>query len=132
MAWSAISTVIAAFPLFYIMQETQSFTQFLSCQALICLTSMPYVATCSSVLPMLLPPAERYSGSAFSYSLGLAVFGGTAPLIVSWLVSHGLTFAPVLYLMLTGLCGWMAVIFINVDENEGLEFLSEAPKKLAA
>lgn len=132
MAWSAASTILAAFPLFYIMQETQSFTHFLACQALMCLTSMPYVATCSSVLPMLFPPAERYSGSAFSYSLGVAVFGGTAPLIVSWLVSHGLTFAPALYLMFTGLCGWMAVVSINVDENEGLELLEEAPKKLAA
>ena len=114
------------------MQEAQNFTHFLACQTLICLTSMPYVATCSSVLPMLFPPAERYSGSAFSYSLGVAVFGGTAPMIVSWLVSHGLTFAPALYLMFAGLCGWMAVIFINVDENESLEFLEEASKKLAA
>lgn len=132
MAWSAVSTILAAFPLFYIMQETQSFTYFLACQTLICLTSMPYVATCSSVLPMLFPPAERYSGSAFSYSLGVAVFGGTAPLIVFWLVSHGLNFAPALYLMFTGLCGWMAVASINVDENEALKFLEEAPKKLAA
>lgn len=132
MAWSAVSTILVAFPLFYIMQEAQSATQFLTCQILICLTSMPYVATCSSVLPMLFPPAERYSGSAFSYSLGVAVFGGTAPLIVSWLVSQGLTFAPALYLMFSGLCGWLAVISINVEENEILEFLAEAPKKLAA
>ncbi|MBP6952281.1 MAG: MFS transporter [Alphaproteobacteria bacterium] len=132
MAWSAVSTILAAFPLFYIMQETQTFTHFLACQTLICLTSMPYVATCSSVLPMLFPPAARYSGSAFSYSLGVAVFGGTAPLIVSWLVNHGLTFAPALYLMFAGLCGWIAVISINVNENEGVEFLEETSKKLAA
>ncbi len=132
MAWSAVSTILAAFPIFHIMQEAQSFTHFLACQTLICLTSMPYVATCSSVLPILFPPAARYSGSAFSYSLGVAVFGGTAPLIVSWLVNHGLTFAPALYLMFAGLCGWMAVISINVDENKGVEFLEEASKKLAA
>jgi len=132
MALSAVSTILVAFPLFYIMQETQNLSHFLACQILICLTSMPYVATCSSVLPMLFPPAERYSGAAFSYSLGVAIFGGTAPLIVSWLVSHGLIFAPALYLMMTGLCGWIAVISINAEENEGLEFLNEAPKKLAA
>jgi MHS family proline/betaine transporter-like MFS transporter len=132
MAWSAVSTILAAFPIFYIMQQTQSFTHFLACQTLICLTSMPYVATCSSVLPVLFPPAERYSGSAFSYSLGVAVFGGTAPLIVSWLVSQGLISAPALYLMFAGICGWMAVISINVEENEGLEFLEEVPNKLAA
>ena len=132
MAWSAVSTILAAFPLFYIMQETQTFTHFLACQTLICLTSMPYVATCSSVLPMLFPPAARYSGSAFSYSLGVAVFGGTAPLIVSWLVNNGLTYAPALYLMFAGLCGWIAVISINVNENEDVEFLEETSKKLAA
>lgn len=132
MAWSAVSTILAAFPIFYLMQGAQSFLQFLACQTLICLTSIPYVATCSSVLPTLFPPAGRYSGSAFSYSLGVAVFGGTAPLIVSWLVSHGLTFAPALYLMFAGLCGWMAVTSINVDENEDSKLLEEAPKKLAA
>jgi MHS family proline/betaine transporter-like MFS transporter len=132
MSWSAVATILAAFPLFYIMQNTLDFTHFLACQTLICLTSMPYVAICSSVLPMLFPPAERYSGSAFSYSLGVAVFGGTAPLIVSWLVTQGLTFAPALYLMFSGLCGWMAVICINVEENESLDLLEEGSKKLAA
>ena len=132
MTWSAVATGLAAFPLFYIMQETQNFGYFLACQALMCLTSMPYVATCSSVLPMLFPPAERYSGSAFSYSLGVAVFGGTAPLIVSWLVSHDWSFAPALYLMFAGLCGWKAVISIRVDGTEDLESLPEISKKLAA
>lgn len=123
MAWSALSTIAAAFPLFYIMQGTQSFYTFLGCQTLLCLTSMPYVATCSSVLPMLFPPAGRYSGSAFSYSLGVAVFGGTAPLIVSWLVSQGLTLAPALYIIFSGLCGWMAVVSLNVEEHEELGHL---------
>lgn len=132
MAWSAVSTVLVTFPLFYIMQEAQSATHFFICQVIICLTSMPYVATCSSVFPMLFPPAERYSGAAFSYSLGVAVFGGTAPLIVSWLVSQGLNVAPALYLMFSGLCGWIAVAFINVNKYEDVEFLEELPKKLAA
>lgn len=118
MAWSGLSTILAAFPLFYIMLSTQNFYSFLGCQILICITSMPYVATCSSVLPMLFPPAERYSGSAFSYSLGVAVFGGTAPLIVSWLASQGLTLAPALYLVFSGLCGWMAVASLKVEEHE--------------
>ncbi len=83
MAISALTTLALAFPGFYIMLETSSLYIFIACQVLICLTSIPYVATCSSVLPTLFPPAERYSGSAFSYSLGVAVFGGTAPLIVS-------------------------------------------------
>lgn len=132
MAWSALSTIIAAYPMFYIMQEAQSFIPFLAGQLLISLSSIPYVATCSSVLPTLFPPAERYSGAAFSYSLGVAVFGGTAPLIVSWLVNEGVNVAPALYLIFAGLCGWIAIKFINPAESDPLEVMSIPPKELAA
>lgn len=132
MAWSALSSFGIAFPTFYLMQETQSFIVFMLGQILVSLTSIPYVAACSAVLPSLFPPTERYSGAAFSYSLGVAVFGGTAPLIVSTLVNQGLSFAPALYLMFAALCGWLAVLSIKGKEYESFSIFDSDSKELAA
>lgn len=44
------------------------------------------------------PENIRYSGIAFSYNLGMALFGGTAPLIVTLLTDNVSLFAPAYYL----------------------------------
>ena len=133
MAYSALTTATVAIPCLYGMQTTNDFSIFLSLQLVICLTSIPYVATCSSVLPTLFPPQERYSGSAFSYSLGVAVFGGTAPMIVTWLVSLGISHAAGIYLSFASLCGWYAVSKINEEKPQSLTKVKpQAIKDLAA
>ena len=41
----------------------------------------------------------RYTSVSFSFNLGNAVFGGTAPLIISLIMQQGNSFAPAYYLM---------------------------------
>jgi hypothetical protein len=38
------------------------------------------------LIPLLFPPAVRATGLAIAYSLGVAIFGGTATYVVTWLV----------------------------------------------
>lgn len=46
----------------------------------------------------------RYTGLSLSYNLGLALFGGTCPLLVTWLIHlTGNTVAPAFYMMLCAL-----------------------------
>ncbi len=45
------------------------------------------------------PENVRYSGIAFSYNLGMALFGGTAPIIVSLLLGQGGMLSPAYYLI---------------------------------
>jgi MHS family proline/betaine transporter-like MFS transporter len=48
----------------------------------------------------LFEPRERFSGVSFSYNLGVAIFGGTAPMISRWLVEKtAITYSPAFYLM---------------------------------
>jgi MHS family proline/betaine transporter-like MFS transporter len=50
----------------------------------------------------LFKPEQRYSGVAFSYNLGIAMFGGTSAIISRWLVEMtGLFYAPAFYIMAT-------------------------------
>ena len=38
------------------------------------------------LIPLIFPPAVRSTGLALTYSLGVAIFGGTATYVVTWLV----------------------------------------------
>lgn len=50
----------------------------------------------------LFKPEERFSGVSFSYNLGIAIFGGTSPIISRWLVeTTGRFYAPAFYIMTT-------------------------------
>lgn len=50
----------------------------------------------------LFTPEQKFSGIAFSYNLGVAMFGGTSPFISRWLVEQtGLFYAPAFYIMAT-------------------------------
>lgn len=53
---------------------------------------------------------QRYSGIGFSFNLGLALFGGTTPIIATFLTQKsGLTYSPALYLMA------LIIAFIGYD-----------------
>lgn len=50
----------------------------------------------------LFTPAQRFTGVAFSYNLGIAIFGGTSAMFSTWLVKQtGLYYAPAFYIMAT-------------------------------
>lgn len=62
----------------------------------------------------LFTPEQKFSGVAFSYNLGIAVFGGTSPIIASWLVKvTGLFYAPAFYIMLTSGCFLMVLYLMK-------------------
>ncbi|MGV9823823.1 MFS transporter [Nocardia xishanensis] len=66
------------------------------------------------------PTATRYSGSAAAYNLGYAAFGGTAPIVSTFLVStSGMSVAPGIYLAVISLL----VLFVafGAPESRDLE-----------
>ncbi len=58
---------------------------------------------CSPAYPIMIqifPPQQRYSGIAFGFNIGLALFGGTAPMISAYLIqTTNLSYSPAFYLM---------------------------------
>lgn len=69
----------------------------------------------------LFPPAQRYSGIAFSFNIGLAFFGGTAPMISTALNKYiGLNYAPSFYLVFIALlfCGCYAITQYGKNKHE--------------
>jgi hypothetical protein len=62
------------------------------------------------------PTEVRFSGFAFGYNAGAGLFGGTTPLLASWLIhSTGLLKAPSFYLI--GAAAVLLVICLKLRET---------------
>lgn len=68
--------------------------------AVLALLLVLMLGTIGSALPAMFPTRNRYGGFSIGYSTSTAVFGGTAPLIITALISStGNTAIPAFYLM---------------------------------
>ncbi|MGI9276496.1 MAG: MFS transporter [Endozoicomonas sp.] len=81
------------------------------------LVSALMLGAITGIAPLLLsfifPVSVRYSGIAFSYNLGFALFGGMTPVIAMGLIRWtGDLTSPAWYLMVSGVCGLLACILL--------------------
>ena len=70
-----------------------------------------YLAAIPGVLVSLFPTQTRYTGIAISYNVALAIFGGTAPLIVTTLLKNNIMLAPGIVLTGGGIIALIALLF---------------------
>ena len=84
-------------------------------------------ATLSVAMAELFPPRLRFSGTAIGYNLTLAVFGGTAPLLATWLIARtGNLTAPAWYLTIAATVSLVSTISIR-PRPEGPKSGSQTP-----
>jgi len=108
---SLIGFVIFSYPLFSLLFD-KTFNAILA--AMICFAVLE--AMFQSVMPAIMteafPTSVRYTGLSVSYNISLALFGGTTPLISTWLVklSGGDIMAPAFYLIGTSVLGIIVVL----------------------
>lgn len=106
MTMGALGMVGLSYPLFLLIGSEPIFENILIAQFILSIFAVAYVAPTSAFLVELFPVNERYSGIAFGYSLGHALFGGLTPVILTTLVqSLELTFAPAIWLSLVSFLG---------------------------
>lgn len=96
---TALSTILLALPCFYLLQSQALFALFVSLLIATILSSSDQGNSLCAVVENC-PANVRYSGIAFSYNLGMAIFGGTAPLVVALLTQQFSIMAPAVYLMI--------------------------------
>ncbi|MBP6950997.1 MAG: MFS transporter [Alphaproteobacteria bacterium] len=112
MALSSFLTCVLALPLFFLIANTDSLINIFIFMGALSFLGAAFVSALPGFLPTLFSPLERYSGVAFHYTLGQALFGGTAPLIATTLVTWtGDPKSPAIYLLLSGFFGLLASLF---------------------
>jgi len=102
-----------SFPLFYLLYENTA-TSFSFAILLAALMMASFNAPTNYLLNTLFPVQARYSGIALGYAIGAAIFGGTAPLIYTFLLEITKNvYSPSLYLSLASVIGMSSLLFVE-------------------
>lgn len=107
---AAVGFVLLAYPAFRVMSLGTWYSALLG---LLMLTAChaPILGTTTSALPALFPTRVRGTGVALGYNMSFAVFGGTAPLLATYLVqASGNALAPAFYLMAVAVVALLPII----------------------
>jgi MHS family proline/betaine transporter-like MFS transporter len=106
--------VLIAIPSFVLLSYVEMWKQIIAL-TLISMLGGFIAGTAYIFIISLFSPEERFTGVAFSYNLGIALFGGTSAVISRWLVeATGLYYAPAFYITLTSLM-FLSVIYVMKD-----------------
>lgn len=109
MAWGALGQMVLAVPVFMVYTGGR-LVFILLVQMGLLMFAEAFIAPSHAYLNTLFPPECRYSGVAFGACLGIALFGGTTPLLCSQLAqSMGAVLGPSLYLMGMAIVGFVAL-----------------------
>lgn len=80
---AAIGFIVLSIPCFYLLKTTGSWLCLLPLVIIYCIEE----STTPVTMVELFPAATRYTGISMGYNLGMALLGGTAPLVNTWLVA---------------------------------------------
>ena len=87
MVAAAIGYLVFAYPIFSLM-ASGVFVYALTAQIIFAIFLGFYIGPIPAVLVELFPTSVRYTGMAISYNICAAIFGGTAPIVSTWLIKY--------------------------------------------
>ncbi|NRB10916.1 MAG: MFS transporter [Rickettsiaceae bacterium] len=98
--YASIAIILLSLPVLYLMDCTNMLQQILAVTILSMLAGF-ISGTAYVFIISLFTPEQRFSGVAFSYNFGIALFGGTSALISRWLVlKTNLYYSPAFYIII--------------------------------
>jgi MFS transporter, MHS family, proline/betaine transporter len=118
---SCLSIAVISYPLFA-WSDHGVFQSALMAQLIFALIFCNIQSSMPAILAEMFPTGVRYSGIALGYNLTLALVGGTAPMVCTWLVSiTGDIASPAYYLMVMALVSFFAAIKLKPMEGLNLD-----------
>lgn len=117
--FSLVGLFVLVIPLYHLMES--SFTGAILGFAALGLLYAPQLATISATFPAMFPTAVRFAGFAIAYNVSTSLFGGTAPMVNSWLIERtGDPIMPAYYMMGACLIGMLALVFLIETAGQSL------------
>lgn len=106
---ATVATIVLAWPLWAMMHNPSTASIFLGQLGLALLNSAGY-ALAVVTLANISPPHLKCSAVALGYNCSMAIFGGTTPIVATYLVNRtGDDFAPVYYLIIASILSLIVV-----------------------
>ena len=107
-------TGLSSYPMFVLLNAFPSVTTLLIVQAVVGVLIAATLGPIPAMLADIFPTSIRGTGLALSYNFSVTLFGGFAPLIVTWMIeATGSKLAPSFYVMGTVLISVIAVIALG-------------------
>jgi MHS family proline/betaine transporter-like MFS transporter len=110
----SVLSLIMAYPLFMILAANPTFWGLLIVQATAQAVLTLYTGVIATILSEMFPTNVRYTALSVSYGFAVAIFGGFAPYIATFLVHvTGDVLAPSYYVMAAAVVSGCAVLFVH-------------------
>lgn len=110
---SSAAIVIFSIPAFALLASENVWQQVIALTVIGVLAGL-VAGTAYIFIILLFKPEERFTGVAFGYNLGVAMFGGTSALISRWLLEvTELNYAPAFYVMFMSLAFLIVVVLMR-------------------
>ena len=120
---AAISLTVLAVPLFMLMQIQSELAAFVSTFGLAFILAI-ILGTHAVTVVELFPTRTRQTGLSIAYALTAALFAGTAPYALTWLIENtGSMLSPGFFLAVVGVVGIITVV--SIPETKGVDLLKD-------
>jgi len=118
MAGFAGGFLLFSYPLFLLLENSKgNFGLLLLAQVIGLVFLTGYSANCAVIMSEQFPPEVRATGIGLPYALAVAVFGGTAPYITTWMNANGTGSWVWLYCSIAAAIG--LVVYLTMPETKG-------------
>jgi MHS family proline/betaine transporter-like MFS transporter len=115
---TALAYFVSIYGIFTLMQQP-GFSSILMAQMWFAVIVGFYIGPVPALLVEIFPTRVRYSGMSLSYNICAACFGGTAPMVSEWLISHtGSNYSIAYYVMTCAAISLATLVFFYKDRHE--------------
>ena len=100
MAWAAAGTIVVGIPAFMLLIAAPALPTMVVVELVLSVLATSYFAPLPAIMSSMFPARIRSTGLSLGYNIGVTVFGGFAPFILTWLIgSTGSLLVPGYYLV---------------------------------
>jgi MHS family proline/betaine transporter-like MFS transporter len=111
---SAVATLVLALPLFLVLVGNPSVAVLTVVQVVLGVLMAAYFGPLPALLTTMYPTAIRTTGLSISYNLGVTLFGGFAPIVLTWLINaSGSLLSPSFYLVVVACVSLLGLVVIR-------------------
>ncbi|MDQ0730525.1 MFS transporter [Arthrobacter sp. B1I2] len=100
MTWAAVGTILIGIPAFLLLMAAPGLPMMIMVELILSLLATAYFAPLPAIMSSMFPARIRSTGLSLGYNIGVTVFGGFAPFILTWLIDKtGSLLVPGYYLV---------------------------------
>ena len=113
LVFGTLLMLFGIYPMLLWLAASHTTLTLIAVQTVFCIMVAIFVGVAPSALAEIFPTAVRSSGMSLSYNFAVTVFGGFAPMILTWLTQRaGGTYAPAWYVMAACLVALVSILLL--------------------